>query len=90
MKPIDRYALDRSRIRYMPNINVNDEIFYVEQDRTVINTNSFSFCGFFHKGLSLCNAIEVELPVTRQPPHRSRHAELPHRALQEYSHPQNP
>ena len=33
-------------------------------------------------------AIAVELPVTRQAPHRSRRAEFPHRALQKYSHPQ--
>lgn len=43
MKPIDRYALDRRRIRYIPNINADDEIFYVEKDRTVIATNTFSF-----------------------------------------------
>jgi len=30
--------------------------------------------------------IAVGLPVTRQPPHRSRRAELSHRALQENSH----
>jgi len=32
--------------------------------------------------------IAVGLPVTRQPPHKSRRAELPHRAFQKYSHPQ--
>ena len=32
-------------------------------------------------------AIAVGLPVTQQAPHRSRRAELPHRALQEYSLP---
>jgi putative transposase len=39
MKPIDRFALDRSRIRYLPNIHANDEIFYVEETRTVLGTN---------------------------------------------------
>ena len=34
------------------------------------------------------NAIAVELPVTEQTPHKSRRAELPHRAFQRYSHPQ--
>jgi hypothetical protein len=33
-------------------------------------------------------AIAVELSVTQQPPHKSRRAELPHRAFQRYSHPQ--
>ena len=32
--------------------------------------------------------IAVGLPVTRQPPHKSRRAELPHRAFQKYSPPQ--
>src|SRR5437899_4942042 len=31
--------------------------------------------------------IAVGLPVTRQPPHRSRRAVFPHRALREYSMP---
>ena len=35
--------------------------------------------------LSRCETIEVEQPVTRLPPHRSRRAELPHRALQNCS-----
>ena len=43
MKPIDRYALDRPRIRYIPNISSNDELFYVEESRVVLNTNVFSF-----------------------------------------------
>jgi len=36
-----------------------------------------------------CGSIAVELPVTRQPPHRSRRAVFSHRALQEYSLPQS-
>jgi len=32
-----------------------------------------------------CETIEVDQPVTRLPPHRSRRAELPHRALQNCS-----
>jgi len=31
--------------------------------------------------------VTVGQPVTRLPPHRSRRAELPHRALQQYSLP---
>lgn len=33
-------------------------------------------------------AIAVELSVTQQTPHKSRRAELPHRAFQKYSRPQ--
>jgi len=37
----------------------------------------------------LMAAIAVGLPVAQQPPHRSRRAVFPHRALQEYSLPQS-
>ncbi len=43
MKPIDRYGLDCSRIRFLPNINANDELFFNEDDRMVSNANTFSF-----------------------------------------------
>jgi hypothetical protein len=36
----------------------------------------------------LLNAIAVGLPVAQQPPHKSRRAELSHRAFQKYSYPQ--
>jgi len=32
-------------------------------------------------------AVTVETPITRHPPHRSRRADFPHRALQKYSLP---
>ena len=43
MKPIDRYAFDLKRIRFLePNQN-NDEIFYNEVHRKVKKDNTFSF-----------------------------------------------
>ena len=39
-------------------------------------------------GIKLSLEIAVGLPVTRQPPHRSRRAVFPHRALRRYSPPQ--
>src|SRR2546430_15254684 len=38
---------------------------------------------------SIGAVIAVGRPVTRPPPHRSRRAVFPHRALQEYSLPQS-
>ncbi len=43
MRPIDRFGLDLSRIRYLPPNQVNDELFFVEEDRTVLADNTFSF-----------------------------------------------
>src|SRR5687768_5785937 len=42
MKPIDRFGLDLGRIRFLPPSDVNEELFFVEQDRTVLADNTFS------------------------------------------------
>lgn len=43
MRPIDRFGLDLTRIRFLPPNENNDEIFFVEEDRTVLADNTFSF-----------------------------------------------
>ena len=43
MPPLDRFALDRSRVRYLPPNQANDELFFVEEDRHVRADNTFSF-----------------------------------------------
>ncbi len=42
MRPIDRFGLDLSRVRFLPPHEVNDELFYVEEDRKVLADNTFS------------------------------------------------
>lgn len=42
MKPIDRFGLDLGRIRFLAPSDVNDELFFVEQDRAVLADNTFS------------------------------------------------
>jgi hypothetical protein len=43
MRPIDRFGLDLSRVRFLPPCEANDEMFYVEEDRKVLADNTFSF-----------------------------------------------
>jgi len=43
MTPLDRFALDRSRVRYLPPNQANDEFFFVEEDRQVRADNTFAF-----------------------------------------------
>ena len=43
MPPLDRFALDRSRVRFLPPNEANDELFYVEEERHVRTDNTFSF-----------------------------------------------
>lgn len=42
MRPIDRFGLDLRRVRFLPPNQVNDELFFVEQDRNVLADNTFS------------------------------------------------
>ena len=43
MTPLDRFALDRNRVRYLPPNEANDELFFVEEERHVRADNTFSF-----------------------------------------------
>ena len=43
MSPLDRFALDRARVRFLPPNEANDEMFFVEEDRHVRTDNTFSF-----------------------------------------------
>jgi hypothetical protein len=45
LSPLDRYALDRSRVRFLPPNEANDELFFVEEQRHVRADNTFSFQG---------------------------------------------
>ena len=43
MSPLDRYALDRKWIRFLPSNEANDELFFVEEERHVRADNTFAF-----------------------------------------------
>lgn len=43
MAPIDRFSIDRNRIEYLPNEDFIDEVFFIEEDRIVLNDNTFRF-----------------------------------------------
>jgi transposase InsO family protein len=45
MKPIDRFGMDLSRIRFLSPSEDTDELFYAEAIRTVKKDNTFSFQG---------------------------------------------
>lgn len=42
-KPVERYALDRSRIQYLPPNQYAEELFMMEETRGVGADNTFSF-----------------------------------------------
>ncbi len=41
VKPIDRFGIDRMRLRFLPPSQAGDELFYIEAERTVIADNTF-------------------------------------------------
>jgi transposase InsO family protein len=43
LSPLDRFALDRKWIRFLPPNEANDELFFVEEQRHVRADNTFSF-----------------------------------------------
>ena len=43
MSPLDRFALDRKWIHFLPPNEANDELFFVEEERHVRADNTFSF-----------------------------------------------
>jgi transposase InsO family protein len=45
MKPIDRFGIDLTRVRFLPPSEYNDELFYAEATRKVKKDNTFSFSG---------------------------------------------
>lgn len=42
MKPIDRFQLDRDRLKFLTDDAMSNEVFFVEEDRKVSKTNVFS------------------------------------------------
>lgn len=45
MKPLDRFGIDLSRLRFLPPSEHHDELFYAEATRHVKKDNTFSFQG---------------------------------------------
>lgn len=43
MSPLDRFALDRKWVRFLPPNEANDELFFVQEERHVRADNTFSF-----------------------------------------------
>jgi transposase InsO family protein len=41
MKPVDRFGIDRTRIRFLPPNQAGDELFYIEASRSVRPDNTF-------------------------------------------------
>lgn len=65
MKPIDRFALDGKRIRYLPPDTVTDELFFCEETRKVKKDNTFSFGGNRFEAPATLHDKEVNIRFDR-------------------------
>jgi putative transposase len=70
MKPIDRFGLDLSRIRFLPPSEANDELFFVEQDRTVLADNTFSLRSARYEAPRDLRSRKVQVRFDRKRPGR--------------------
>ena len=70
MSPLDRFALDRRRIRYLPPNEVNEELFFVEEDRVVKADNTFPFKNVRYEAPRHLPSRKVQVRFERHRPHR--------------------
>ena len=74
MKPIDRFGIDLSRVRFLPPSEHNDELFFAEAVRKVKKDNTFSFLGRRYETPVDLRDKEIQLRYDR---HRSDTAMSP-------------
>jgi putative transposase len=70
MRPIDRFGLDLSRIRFLPPSSANDELFFVEQDRTVLADNTFSLNSVRFEAPRDLHSRKIQVRFDRMHPER--------------------
>lgn len=58
MQPVQRFNVDYKKIEHVFSVEYFDEIFFLEEDRTVSNTNTISFYGnLFETTIELSNRV---------------------------------
>jgi putative transposase len=65
MKPVDRFTLDSSRIRFLPNVQSSEEFFYNEEDRVVLKDNTFSFQNKRYEAPAYLHAKKIQIRFDR-------------------------
>ena len=69
MTPLDRFALDRRRIRFLPPNEVSEELFFVEEDRVVKADNTFSFHNVRYEVPRRLPSRKIQVRFARKRPH---------------------
>ncbi len=70
MRPVDRFAMDLERIRFLDPMDANDELFYFEQDRTVRKDNTFQVLGKRYEAPRDLRSRTIQVRYDRSAPNR--------------------
>lgn len=69
MTPLDRFALERNRVRFLPPNEVNEELFFAEEDRSVRADNTFSFKARRYEAPRHLPDRKIQVRYRRSQPH---------------------
>lgn len=70
MKPVDRFGMDLSRIRFLDPMDANDELFFFEQDRSARKDNTFSVGGVRYEAPRDLAGCKIQVRFNRADPKR--------------------
>jgi len=70
MKPVDRFAMDLDRIRFLNPMEANDELFYFEEERTVRKDNTFQLKNVRYEAPRRLPARKIQVRFDRSAPSR--------------------
>jgi transposase InsO family protein len=70
MKPIDRFGLDRKRIRFLNPDEANDELFFFEESRAVRKDNTFSLQNVTYECPRDLSSLKIQVRYNRTSPTR--------------------
>jgi len=70
MKPVDRFAMDLSRVRFLDPVDANEELFFFEEDRSVGKDNTFSVRGHRYEAPRDLSSRKIQVRYNRAKPDR--------------------
>ncbi len=65
MKPIDRFAMDSRRLRFLDPMEANDELFFFEEERSVRKDNTFQVGGKRYEAPRDLSARKIQVRYRR-------------------------
>jgi len=65
-KPVDRFGIDRTRIRFLPPNQAGDELFYIEDERHVRPDNTFQLKSIRYEAPADLHSRKIQVRYDRQ------------------------